>query len=138
MSVRFVECLRDWGVGCVGSEGSFVIKFFFVPCMLADNSGNLWFGTHGGGLTRFDAYNFTHFTQKEGLAGNSIFALIQAKDGCLWISTYGKGLSIFDGKNFRNFSTENGFPSDYIYSIFNNPASSVPIQIFWLRSSKIE
>ena len=96
------------------------LKQSFVPCMLADNSGNLWFGTHGGGLTRFDAYNFTHFTQKEGLAGNSIFALIQAKDGCLWISTYGKGLSIFDGKNFRNFSTENGFPSDYIYSILED------------------
>jgi ligand-binding sensor domain-containing protein/signal transduction histidine kinase len=96
------------------------LKQSFVPCMLEDNSGNLWFGTHGGGLTRFDANHFTHFTQKEGLAGNSIFAMIQAKDGCLWISTYGKGLSVFDGKNFRNFSTENGFPSDYILSILED------------------
>ena len=34
------------------------LKQSFVPCMLADNSGNLWFGTHGGGLTRYDANNF--------------------------------------------------------------------------------
>ncbi|MCP4216157.1 MAG: hypothetical protein GY765_16025, partial [bacterium] len=32
-----------------------------------DKSGNLWFGTYGGGVSRYDGKSFTSFTEKDGL-----------------------------------------------------------------------
>lgn len=97
----------------------------FVTTIQNDFWGNLWFGTHGGGVTRYDGKYFTHFTEKEGLAGNSVFSILQSKDKKLWFGTFGKGLSIFDGTSFKNISTKNGFPSDNIYSIIEDSKGTV-------------
>jgi ligand-binding sensor domain-containing protein/signal transduction histidine kinase len=107
------------------------LKQSFVASLLNDSFGNLWFGTHGGGVTRYDGNYFTHFTEKEGLAGNSIFSMIQAKDQNLWFGTFGKGLSIFDGVSFKNISTQNGFPSDNIYSILQDTKG-----MMWIGTNK--
>ncbi len=97
----------------------------FVASIQNDFLGNLWFGTHGGGVTRYDGKYFTHFTEKEGLAGNSVFSILQSKDKNLWFGTFGKGLSIFDGTSFKNISTQNGFPSDNIYSMIQDSKGAV-------------
>lgn len=97
----------------------------FVTSIQNDYLGNLWFGTHGGGVTRYDGVYFTHFTEKEGLGGNSIFSIMQSKDQNLWFGTFGKGLSIFNGTSFQNISTKNGFPSDNIYSIIQDTKGMV-------------
>jgi len=39
----------------------------YVRSMLEDEDGNLWFGTYGGGVSKYDGKSFTHFTQKQGL-----------------------------------------------------------------------
>jgi signal transduction histidine kinase/ligand-binding sensor domain-containing protein len=101
------------------------LKQSFVTSILNDAYGNLWFGTHGGGVTRYDGKYFTHFTEKEGLAGNSVFCSKESKDGKLWLGTYGKGFSIFDGKGFENISSKNGFPSDNIYAILEDTKGNV-------------
>ena len=38
--------------------------------ILEDSHGNLWFGTDGGGVSKYDGETFTHFTEKEGLSNN--------------------------------------------------------------------
>jgi signal transduction histidine kinase/ligand-binding sensor domain-containing protein len=101
------------------------LKQSFVTCMTEDNAGNLWLGSHGGGLTRFNGKTFTYFTTKEGLANNSIFSVKETTDGKIWIGTFGKGLSIFDGKAFENINTQNGFPTDLIYVILEDKKDNV-------------
>ncbi len=96
------------------------LKQSFVTSLFNDKSGNLWLGTHGGGVTRYDGKYFTHFTEKEGLAGNSVFCIKQLSDDKIWFGTYGKGISIFDGSNFETISSKIGFPSDKIYTIFQD------------------
>jgi signal transduction histidine kinase/ligand-binding sensor domain-containing protein len=93
------------------------LKQSFVASLFKDKSGNLWLGTHGGGVTRYDGKYFTHFTEKEGLAGNSVFCIKQLSDDKLWFGTFGKGISIFDGNSFETLSSKIGFPSDKIYTI---------------------
>lgn len=46
------------------------------------------------------------FTTEDGLPGNSVHALLQAKDGFLWVGTE-SGLARFDGRNFRTFTAQN-------------------------------
>ena len=58
-----------------------------VKSILEDKSGNLWFGTYGGGVSRYDGKSFTHFTEKEGLSNNSVWSILEDKSGNLWFST---------------------------------------------------
>ena len=50
-----------------------------IRCMLQDKRGNIWFGSAGGGVSKFDGKSFTHFTEKEGLSYNYIISILQDK-----------------------------------------------------------
>ena len=39
-----------------------------VNCAFTDKTGNLWFGTDGGGVSRYNGKSFTNFTTEQGLA----------------------------------------------------------------------
>src|SRR6218665_1170023 len=45
-----------------------------VHCGLQDKNGDLWFGTTGAGLYRYDGKSFTNFTTKDGLSSNVIWS----------------------------------------------------------------
>ncbi|MEJ7559894.1 MAG: two-component regulator propeller domain-containing protein [Pedobacter sp.] len=70
-----------------------------VHCSLQDKAGNLWFGTTGEGVYKFDGKSFTQFTVKNGLNSNSVNHMLEDKDGRIWIGT-AAGLVLFDGKTF--------------------------------------
>lgn len=63
---------------------------------LEDHQGNLWFGTVGEGLVRYDGNEFVTFTVDDGLGSNTIRGILEDNDKNLWIATTG-GLSRLDG-----------------------------------------
>lgn len=71
----------------------------------------LWVGTAGGGLNRFDkeTETFTHFTEKDGLPNNVVYAILSDKEGHLWMST-NQGLARFNPRTrtFKNFDIKDG------------------------------
>lgn len=75
-----------------------------------DRQGNIWFGTDGYGLTKYDPSKkeqaFTHFTTKDGLPDNNIMGITEDSHGNLWIGTMFGGLSKYDGNNFTNFTQD--------------------------------
>ncbi len=66
-----------------------------VHCSLQDKAGNLWFGTTGDGLFKYDGKTFTQFTTSNGLNHNSVNHILEDKDGKIWIGT-GAGLVLYD------------------------------------------
>jgi ligand-binding sensor domain-containing protein len=74
-----------------------------VHCALEDKSGNLWFGTTGNGVYRFDGKSFTNFTSRDGLGSNSIWSLLEDKSGAIWIGT-DAGVTRYNGKSFEDLS----------------------------------
>lgn len=92
------------------------LKHGNVNCIVEDKHGNLWFGTDGGGISRYDGKWFTHFTEQEGLVNNVVRSMLQDESGKLWIGTDG-GITLFDGKHFTNYSKKEGLPCEVIYSI---------------------
>lgn len=70
-----------------------------VHCSLQDKAGNLWFGTTGNGLFKYDGKTFTQFTASNGLNHNSVNHILEDKDGKIWIGT-DAGLVLYDGKTF--------------------------------------
>lgn len=88
----------------------------YVISSAIDRQGIKWFGTWGGGLSRFDGKKFHNFTTADGLAGNVVNALAFDTEENLWVGT-NNGVSRFDGKLFKNFSVQDGLLGNYIYAI---------------------
>lgn len=87
-----------------------------VNCSIMDKAGNLWFGTQGGGISRYDGKKFTNYNSAQGLAENSVFCVAEDEKGNLWCGSYG-GVSRYDGKSFINYSTAQGLAHNNVYSI---------------------
>ncbi len=93
--------------------------------MFEDQVGNLWFGTHGGGVHVYDGELFTSYTQEDGLAGNYVRCIVGDRHGRIWIGTNGGGASCYDGKSFQNFTRKNGLNNDRIYEILEDKAGNL-------------
>lgn len=69
----------------------------FVDDVLVDDAGFLWIATSGGGLCRFDGYEFLHFnvSTTPSLSSNFTRALVEDRFHRLWIASEG-GLDVLD------------------------------------------
>ncbi len=80
-----------------------------VLSLYMDRKGIIWIGTSGGGLNRYDKKTgkFEWYQEKDGLAGNDVYGVLEDKNGILWISTE-NGISSIDPvkRIFRNFYRE--------------------------------
>jgi len=53
-----------------------------------DVNGQLWFGTQGNGVYRYDGRHFQQLSKADGLPNNTITGLIPQQDGSMIIGTY--------------------------------------------------
>jgi ligand-binding sensor domain-containing protein/serine phosphatase RsbU (regulator of sigma subunit) len=101
------------------------LKHGNIMCILEDKSGNLWFGTGGGGVSKYDGKSFTHFTDKEGLSNNFVFSLLEDKSGNLWFGTNGGGVSKYDGKSFTHFTDKEGLSNNFVFSLLEDKSGNL-------------
>lgn len=87
-----------------------------VWSILEDRSGNLWFGTNGSGVIRYDGAAFTRLTTREGLSDDFVFSSLEDRRGVLWFGTNG-GLSRYDGKAFTTYTTSDGLGSHDVWAM---------------------
>ncbi len=95
-----------------------------IRCSAMDNAGNLWFGTAGGGVSRYDGRSFTNFSIEHGLVDNMVRVMCVDKAGNLWFGT-GAGVSRYDGRSFTTFSTKQGLASNSIRCIAVDKAGNI-------------
>ena len=77
----------------------------------------MWFGTYGGGVSRYDG---TSFTSQGGLVPYGVFSMFQDRDGQLWFGTV-DGVTRYDGKDFTAFTTQDGLVGgNWVASIFQD------------------
>jgi HEAT repeat protein len=60
-----------------------------VEAIAVGPEGDLWFGSDGGGVSRFDGESWTTYTTEDGLAGNAVMAIAVGPEGDLWFGTGG-------------------------------------------------
>jgi photosystem II stability/assembly factor-like uncharacterized protein len=87
-----------------------------VNAVVVDPAGRLWFGTAGGGVSKFDGATWTTYTAADGLAGNVIYALAVDPAGQIWAGASG-GLSKFDGAKWTSYTRRDGLPSNQVHAI---------------------
>lgn len=70
-------------------------------------------------LAKAQDYNYIHYTNKDGLAGNTVYGVAQDKDGYMFFATE-NGLSRFDGKEWKTFTVKDGLPDNEVLVIFGD------------------
>ena len=89
----------------------------YVVSLEVGQSGEVWAGTWGGGLSRFDGKRWHSYTKREGLPGNHVFSLHIDSKGKLWIGT-NSGLTWWDNGRFgKVLSTQEGLFADNVFAM---------------------
>lgn len=96
----------------------------YVVALAADDAGQVWAGTWGGGLSRFDGKKWTTWTTAEGLPGNHVFMLHKDVQGRLWVGT-NKGLSRWRNGAFERVNPDDGVPEDSVFSMADAPGGGI-------------
>ncbi|MCT4614142.1 MAG: ATP-binding protein [Marinifilaceae bacterium] len=97
--------------------------------IIQDSLKNIWIGTNGGGLCRFNGVSFSRYGINQGLIDQRVKSLHQDENSNIWIGC-GEGLSKFNGKIFRNFHPEENVPKANYFKIESNN------QIVWIAGTK--
>jgi ligand-binding sensor domain-containing protein len=104
-----------------------------IWALLEDDAGNIWIGTDGGGINRYDPADnqFTSWRNNphnaNSLSHNEIRALFQDRSGLLWVGTYGGGVSKVDArpKRFTHYAYDPGHPEglsqSIVWGIYEDP-----------------
>ena len=110
-----------------------------------DNEENLWFGTHRGGLNKWNKVSneFTYI-KKNKLGDDHIRSIVEDKFGNLWIGTYSGGLTYYnkDNESFKNFrelkNNSNSVTSNQIQSLLIDDDNTLWIGTFGGGLNKLD
>ena len=91
-----------------------------VLAIFQDSRGFMWFGTNGGGISRFDGKTFIHYNQKDGLSNNKVRCIAEDKSGNIWVGTEEEGIDIFNGKKFTHLSGDRDLPFHTVRSLLRD------------------
>lgn len=88
---------------------------------ITGRANELWAGLQRGGLARLrlrdNAIETQRYTERNGLARNSVYSVYESRDGSLWAGTLNGGVSKLKDGRFTTYTTTNGLASNNVSSI---------------------
>lgn len=96
----------------------------YVFCVHVRDDNTVWFGTWGGGVSRFDGEHWSNLTVEDGLIDNIVFSIAEDDEGVLWFGT-SRGLSRYDGRSWHSYTRAEGLPGDSVYAVATAPGGDV-------------
>lgn len=96
----------------------------YVYSVHRDRSGAVWAGTLSGGVSRLKDGRFTTYTIADGLASNTVAAVLGAADSTIWFATP-NGVSVLSPRGWRRYSMADGLPSNEINTLFEDSVRNV-------------
>ena len=73
-----------------------------IRSIFQDRHNDIWLGTDGDGVYRYNGKSIILYTVKDGLSHNQIRTIQEDKAGNIWFAT-GDGVSRFDGRTFSSY-----------------------------------
>lgn len=110
-----------------------------VHYRVQDKAGNLWFGTTGDGVYKYDGESFTQFTATDGLYSNTVWCILEDKDGKIWIGT-DAGASYYDGRTFSKIQITLSNASNLVPTTLQNTTqpNRYDVEVFSIMQDKSE
>jgi diguanylate cyclase (GGDEF)-like protein len=90
-----------------------------IRCLAVGRDGSLWVGSNTG-LTRWQEGKATHFSEKDGLPREPLYAIFEDEDRVLWLGSYGGGLCRFKDGRFSRITVKEGLFNDVVYRILDD------------------
>lgn len=91
-----------------------------VHCCVQDSKGYLWFGTGGGGVSRFNGREFTNYDMSNGMSGNEIYDIYEDKKGRVWFGTFSYKFCYFKNDSIYKYQynkeIQEALPTNLIFS----------------------
>ncbi|WGH76257.1 two-component regulator propeller domain-containing protein [Tenacibaculum tangerinum] len=78
-------------------------KILYFNSGIADNEGNLWMTTYGGGVWKYDGQDLLNFEINNGEEDLLLICIYQDTNGTLWLGTNNDGVYKQTGKGFEKF-----------------------------------
>lgn len=101
--------------------GSSAVPANDVVYSIAGRGDEIWIGRQRGGLTHLQWRNGTAtsqtFTEADGLAQNSVYAVLESRDGSVWAGTVSGGVSRFRDGRFTTYTAASGLAANTVSSI---------------------
>ena len=120
LALLIPACLGADAVNLVPALGWDLKKQGGFPVSLAaDKAGNVWVGTEGNGVWKYDAAKggWTQFTIKDGLGDDCVYALATDHSGRIWAGHLNHGVSVYNGEKWRNYGLLDGPLGDRVFKI---------------------
>lgn len=96
----------------------------YVFCIMEANDGNMWAGTWGAGVSRYDGQRWHNLMAQDGLAGNVVYSMDQDQEGAFWFGTQ-NGLSRYDGRSWERYDRTDGLYDQNVYAVAASDDGSV-------------
>lgn len=96
----------------------------FVRRIFEDSRGNLWLGTNGDGVARFDGESLVYFGAAEGFYGEAVRGIVEDHDQNVWLATNRGVMRYADGR-FVHYTSAHGLNANDTWTIFVDSAGSV-------------
>ncbi|MBW8051082.1 MAG: PAS domain S-box protein [Cytophagales bacterium] len=92
-----------------------------ILSIFQDREGNIWLGTSGAGICKFESMRFSIYSEKGGLADNMVFSIFEDRSGSYWFGTYG-GISKYDPDklHYTNYSVNDGLIHNKVRQIIED------------------
>ena len=100
-----------------------------VTCVDIDSEGNIWLGTDGSGVVKYDGKFFKTYTREDGVANPEIRNIYIDDYDKVWIGTYGSGVGVFDGETWGSIDKRDGLVDNTISAL-----TSFGNNIYWFGS----
>ncbi len=88
----------------------------YVFSIFVDSRGEKWFGTNGGGVSRYDGSKWKTYFPMHGLADYWVYSFTEQRAGTMWVGTWA-GLSALDVKTgaFKTYLKE--LVNEWVYGL---------------------
>lgn len=104
-----------------------VIEENYVLSMTGDEEGNIWIGTWGVGIYKYNKLTGVKETHLSNELGGTVVSMCLDKNGKLWIGSYGDGLFTLDTKSgeIKNYTTAEGISGNKVTAIYNDSEGNI-------------
>ena len=100
---EWINFIEDYRSNHKGDPLSEKFENSGIQSIEQDEKGDLWFGTFGNGLWRYDGDKLTHYTADEGLSIVTVKTLYKDREGQLWFGIGQGSVYGFNGESFFRF-----------------------------------